>query len=151
VHGDGSSLWVATHADDFARGFLGLLGNERALGQAFHITTDEVLTWDQIYRAIAEALDVEPRIVHIPTDFIVQVAPELTGSLMGDKTWSVVFDNSKIKAFVPGFRAAVPFREGIRRTLKWFSADTGRRGVDEAVNLEMDRILARYAGAPGGG
>ncbi len=112
VHGDGSSLWVVTHADDFARGFLGLLGNERALGQAFHITSDEVLTWNQIYQTIAEALGVEAKIVHIPSDFIARVAPQMAGSLFGDKTWSVVFDNSKIKSFVPGFEATVPFAGG---------------------------------------
>jgi nucleoside-diphosphate-sugar epimerase len=149
VHGDGSSLWVVTHAEDFGRGFLGLLGNEGALGQAFHITSDEVLTWNQIYQAIAEALGVEPKIVHIPSDYIARVAPQLAGSLLGDKTWSVVFDNSKIKAFVPGFQAAIPFRDGIRRTLAWFAADEKRRYVDEAVNAEMDRILEAYAQASG--
>jgi len=148
VHGDGSSLWVITHADDFGRGFLGLLGNGRALGHAFHITSDEVLTWDQIYQTIAEALGVEANIVHIPSDFIARVAPQLAGSLLGDKTWSVVFDNSKIKAFVPGFQASIPFRDGIRRTLAWFAADERRRRIDEAVNAEMDRILKVYAGAP---
>ncbi len=148
MHGDGSSLWVVTHADDFAKGLIGLLGNELTLGQAFHITTDEVLTWDQIYRTIADALGVEPQIVHVPSDFIVQVAPHWSGSLLGDKTWSAVFDNSKIKSFVPGFEATVPFRDGIRRTLDWFSADAARRTVDEAVNSEMDHILALYAGAP---
>jgi nucleoside-diphosphate-sugar epimerase len=146
VHGDGSALWVVTHADDLARGLLGLLGNERALGQAFHITSDEVLTWNQIYQIIAEALGVEPNIVHIPSDFIVRVAPQMSGSLLGDKTWSVVFDNSKIKAFVPGFEAIVPFRDGIRRTLAWFAADARRRVVDESVDAEMDRILKAYAG-----
>ena len=147
VHGDGSSLWVVTHADDFGRGFLGLLGNERALGQAFHITSDEVLTWDQIYQTIAEALGVEAKIVHIPSDFIARVAPQLAGSLLGDKTWSVVFDNSKIKTFVPGFQATIPFRDGIRRTLAWFAADERRRRIDEAVHMEMDRILKLYAEA----
>jgi len=147
VHGDGSALWVVTHADDLARGLLGLLGNERALGQAFHITSDEVLTWNQIYQTIAEALGVEANIVHIPSDFIVRVAPQMSGSLLGDKTWSVVFDNSKIKAFVPGFEAIVPFRDGIRRTLAWFAADEKRQLVDDGVNAEMDRILRVYAGA----
>ena len=147
VHGDGSSLWVVTHADDFARGFLGLLGNERAVGEAFHITTDEVLTWEQIYRTVAEALGVEARVVHVPSDFIAQVAPHLTGSLLGDKTWSAVFDNSKIRSFVPGFEATIPFEDGIRRTLEWFAADAERRVVDGAVNAEMDRILDAYAGA----
>jgi nucleoside-diphosphate-sugar epimerase len=144
VHGDGSSLWVVTHAEDFGRGFLGLLGNGQTLGHAFHITSDEVLTWDQIYRTIAEALGVEANIVHVASDFIAHVAPHLAGSLLGDKTWSVVFDNSKIKSFVPGFQASIPFRDGIRRTLAWFAADEKRQRVDEAVNAEMDHILALY-------
>ncbi len=148
VHGDGSSRWVVTHADDFGRGFLGLRGNGRALGHAVHITSDEVLTWDQIYQTIAEALGVEAKIVHIPSDFIARVAPQLAGSLLGDKTWSAVFDNSKIKAFVPGFQATIPFRDGIRRTLAWFAADERRRRIDETVNAEMDRILKAYPGMP---
>jgi hypothetical protein len=121
-----------------------LLGNEKALGEAFHITTDEVLTWNQIYQTIAEALGVEADIVHIPTDFIVRMAPELSGSLLGDKTWSTVFDNTKIKSFVPGFQAIVPFEEGIRRTLTGFAEDAWRRSVDDAVHAEMDRILQAY-------
>jgi len=147
VHGDGSSLWVVTHADDLARGLLGLLGNERALGQAFHITSDEVLTWNQIYETVAAALGVEATIVHIPSDYIARVAPRMAGSLLGDKTWSVVFDNAKIKAFVPGFQAVIPLRDGIRRTLAWFAAGEGRRQVDGSVNAEMDRILEAYGRA----
>ena len=146
VHGDGSSLWVVTHADDFARGFLGLLGNDRAIGHAVHITADEVLTWDQIYRTIAGALGVEANLVHIASDFIARVAPQMTGSLLGDKTWSVVFDNSKIRSFVPGFQATIPFRDGIRRTLAGFDADERRRHIDLALDAEIDRILAAYAG-----
>jgi nucleoside-diphosphate-sugar epimerase len=146
VHGDGSSLWVVTHAEDFGRGFLGLVGNGQTLGHAFHITSDEVLTWDQIYQTIAEALGVEAKIVHIPSDFIARVAPQLAGSLLGDKTWSTVFENSKIKTFVPGFQATIPFRDGIRQTLAWFAADEKRRRIDEAVNTEMDHILKVYAG-----
>ncbi len=145
VHGDGSSLWVVTHADDLARGLLGLLGNERTVGEAFHITTDEVLTWNQIYQTIAVAVGAEAQIVHIPTDFIVRVAPQMSGSLFGDKTWSVVFDNTKIKSYVPGFEATIPLREGIRRTLEWFEADEGRQLVDQAVHSELDRILDLYA------
>jgi len=147
VHGDGSSLWVVTHAEDFGRGFLGLLGNGRALGHAFHITSDEVLTWNQIYETIADALGVKADIVHISSDFIARVAPALAGSLLGDKAWSVQFDNSKIRAFVPEFRATIPFRKGIRRTLAWFAADAARRRIDGAVNAEMDRILAAYGRA----
>jgi len=145
VHGDGSSLWVVTHAEDFGRGFLGLLGNAQAIGHAFHITSDEVLTWDQIYQTIAEALGVEARIVHIASDSIIRVVPEKTGPLLGDKTWSVAFDNRKIKTFAPGFQVVIPFREGVRRTLAWFQADKSRQRVDETVNAELDRILAACA------
>jgi len=146
VHGDGSSLWVMTHAEDFGRGFVGLLGNQQAIGHAFHITSDEVLTWNQIYQTIAEALGVKANIVHIPSDFIAQKAPDLAGSLLGDKSWSVVFDNRKIKTFVPGFQAVIAFREGIRRTAACFDADKKRRRVDPAVNREMDQILKAYSG-----
>lgn len=148
VHGDGSSLWVVTHSDDFAKGFVGLLGHEQALGNAFHITSDEVLTWNQIYEIIAAAVGVEANKVHIASDFIARIAPETGRGLLGDKAWSVIFDNSKIKTFVPGFQATIPFREGIRRTLAWFDADANRRRIDESVNAEMDAILAAYAEGP---
>jgi nucleoside-diphosphate-sugar epimerase len=144
VHGDGTSLWVVTHAEDFAKGFVGLLGNPRAVGHAFHITTDEVLTWDQIYCSIAHALGVEPKIVHVPTDFIAQVDPGLGAGLLGDKAWSVVFDNTKIKRFVPGFQATIPFHSGIVQTVAWFDADERRKRVDEGVNATMDGLLAAY-------
>jgi nucleoside-diphosphate-sugar epimerase len=145
VHGDGTSLWVITHADDLAQGLVGLFGNDRALGEAFHITSDEVLTWDQIYRGIAQALGVETEIVHVSSELIERLAPREAGSLLGDKAYSVVFDNSKIKAFVPGFEAKVPFSEGIRRTLDWFAADSSRKVVDATVDVEMDRILGAVA------
>ena len=145
VHGDGTSLWTLTHSEDFARGFLGLLGNSEAIGQAFHITSDEVQTWEQIYRTIAEAVGVEPNVVHVPSDFIARVVPRLAGTLHGDKKWSAVFDNGKVKRFVPGFRAVIPFREGIRRTLAWFEEDERRRRVDESLCEEMDLIVGSYA------
>ncbi len=148
VHGDGTSLWTVTHAEDFARAFVGLLGHREAVGQAFHITSDEVLTWDEIYRGIADALGVEANVVHVASDFIARVVPRLAGTLHGDKKWSAVFDNGKVKRFVPGFRAAVPFREGIRRTVEWFGADGRRRRVDESLNEETERILGAYAGRP---
>ncbi len=146
VHGDGSSLWVNTHAEDFTKGFLGLLGNEKAIGQAFHITSDEVLTWNQIYQTIADALGVEAKMIHIPSDFIVKVVPDMSGGLFGDKTWSAVFDNSKIKSFVPEFKATIPFSEGIRRTVEWFAADKKRQRINEQVNVEMDQIIQAYKG-----
>ncbi len=144
IHGDGSSLWVVTHAEDFGRGLLGLFGNPAAHGHAFHITSDEVLTWNQIYGTIAEAMGVEARVVHIPSDFIVKVVPEKTGSLIGDKTWSTVFDNTKIKTWVPGFQCVIPFREGVRRTLAGFEANPERRQVDQSVNKELDAILEAW-------
>lgn len=146
VHGDGSSLQIVTHSEDFARGFLGLLGNYQALGHAFHITTDEILTWNQIYETIADALGVQPHIVHISSEFIAQVEADFYGSLIGDKAWSLIYDNSKIKAFVPDYQAIIPFREGIRRTLAWFDADESRKRVDANVNAQMERILTAYAG-----
>lgn len=144
VHGDGTSLWVNTHAEDFAKGLLGLLGNDKTIGQTFHITSDEVLTWNQIYQTIADVLGVEVKMVHIPSDFIVKVAPQYEGPLLGDKTWSVVFDNSKIKSFVPEFQASISFREGMRRALDWFAADKSRQRIDEKVNQEMDMIIDAY-------
>lgn len=150
VHGDGTSLWTLTHAEDFARGFLGLLGNSAATGQAFHITSDEVLTWERIYLTIAGALGVEANVVHVPSDFIARAVPRLAGTLHGDKKWSAVFDNTKIKRFVPGFCAAIPFGEGIRRTLAWFE-ENERRRVDASLNEEMDLIVRSYAGRSGSG
>jgi nucleoside-diphosphate-sugar epimerase len=142
VHGDGTSLWVVTHAEDFARGFLGLLGNEQAIGHAFHITTDEVLTWNQIYTTIAEAAGIEPKLVHISSEDIIRVSPDHYGGLLGDKACSVVFDNSKIKTWVPGFQCTITFREGIRRTVAQFEADKSRQRIDDAVNRDLDHILA---------
>jgi nucleoside-diphosphate-sugar epimerase len=128
---------------------LGLLGNDQAIGHAFHITTDEVLTWNQIYTTIAEAVGVEPKLVHISSADIIRVSPEHYGGLLGDKAWSVVFDNSKIKTWVPGFRCEIPFRAGICRTVAQLEADKSRQRIDDAVNRDLDHILAAcgHAGA----
>jgi len=144
VPGDGSSLWVITHNTDFAKGLVGLLGHEQAIGQAFHITTDEVMTWDQFYRIAGAAAGVEPRLLHIPSDFIAACIPEKLGSLTGDKAVSVVFDNSKIKRFVPEYRATVRFGEGIRRTIAWFDQDPARQEIDHAANAQWDKLIAVY-------
>jgi nucleoside-diphosphate-sugar epimerase len=144
VHGDGSSLWTITHAEDFAKGLLGLLRNPRAIGEAFHITSDEILTWDQIHFALANAAGAEPKIVHIPSDLLVYYNPELLGSLIGDKSVSVVFDNSKIKKFIPNFNATIPFAEGIKRTLAWFEADKKRQIIEPATNDMMDSMISRF-------
>jgi nucleoside-diphosphate-sugar epimerase len=144
VPGDGTSLWVLTWNGDFAKGFLGLLGNRRAIGEAFHITSDEVLSWNQIYQAAGQALGVEARIVHVPSDLIAAYDPGSLGSLTGDKSNSAVFDNSKIKALVPDFRCTVPWSEGVRRALAWFEADPARQSIDEKFNDLCDRILSEY-------
>jgi nucleoside-diphosphate-sugar epimerase len=144
VHGDGTSLWTVTHAEDFAKGFVGLLGHQQAIGQAFQITSDEILTWDQIYQGVAEAAGCKANIVHVPSDFIVQCEPSLEGSLIGDKSWSVIFDNTKIKKFVPDFKATIPFSQGIRRSLAWFEADPTRQVIRKETNGMMDKILRMY-------
>jgi nucleoside-diphosphate-sugar epimerase len=144
VPGDGSSLWVITHNSDFAKGFIGLLGHEQAIGHAFHITTDEVLTWDQLYRTVAAAVGVEARIVHIPSDFMVACLPEMEGTLIGDKSVSVVFDNTKIKRFVPDYVATTSFAQGIRQSLAWFDADPARKLIDSKENAIWDQLLDSY-------
>jgi len=144
VPGDGSSLWVITHNSDFAVGLVGLLGHPQATGNAFHITSDEVMTWDQFYRITAQAAGVEAEIVHITSDFLGACIPDEIGSLTGDKAVSVVFDNTKIKGFVPGYCAKVPFAQGIRRTIEWFDADPQRKEIDEAANAKWDKLIEAY-------
>jgi nucleoside-diphosphate-sugar epimerase len=144
VPGDGSSLWVITHNTDFAKGLVGLLAREQAIGHAFHITSEEVMCWDQWYGVTAEAAGVEPLLVHMPTDFIAACVPEARGSLLGDKAVSVVFDNTKIKRFVPGYCATVPFTMGVRQTMAWFDADAARRHVDDEANSRWDRLIEAY-------
>ncbi len=146
VHGDGTSLWVLTHHEDFAKGFVGLLGNPHAIGHAFHITSDEVLTWNQIYTLVAQAAGVEPKIVHVPSDLIAAFDPELGAGLLGDKAHSVIFDNHKIKRLVPDFAATIPFSQGAREIVAWFDADPARQVVDTQVNHLIDRIIAAYEG-----
>ncbi len=150
IHGDGTSLWTITHSEDFARGFVGLMGNMQSIGQSFHITSDELLNWNQIYQALAEAAGVELKAQHISTDFICRETDKLghewmRGNLLGDKANSVVFDNTKIKRFVPGFVATIPFREGIKRTVSWFDAHPERIRIDDENNRLMDAVLAAYA------
>ena len=150
IHGDGTSLWTITHAEDFARGFLPLLGHPLALGHAFHLTSDEVLSWNQIYAAIAAAGGVAaPKFVHLPSDFIVSVDPGQRGTLHGDKMWSAIFDNSKVRRLAPDFRATIPFHEGIKRTVAWFEADPRRCRIVPDHDTIHDRLLAAWRGARG--
>jgi len=144
VHGDGTSLWTLTHSEDFAKAFVGLMGNPMSIGHAFHITSDEVLTWDQIYGAIGAAVGTRPHIVHIPSEYIARFDEEYTGSLIGDKANCAIFDNTKIKTFVPEYQATIPFREGIKRTIQWFQQKPERMAVHEESNAFMDRVIRCY-------
>jgi nucleoside-diphosphate-sugar epimerase len=144
VPGDGSSLWVITHNTDFAKGLVGLLGNVQAIGHAFHITSDEAMTWDQFYQTVAEAAGVKPNLIHIPSDYLAACDPDELGSLTGDKANSSVFDNAKIKRFVPDFCCTTPFAQGVRRTLAWFDADPTRKQIDEEANAAWDKLIEIY-------
>jgi nucleoside-diphosphate-sugar epimerase len=144
VPGDGTSLWVLTWNSDFARGLVGLLGNGQAIGQAFHITSDEVLSWNQIYLEVYKAIGVLPNIIHIPSDFIAALWPDAIGSLIGDKANSAVFDNSKIKRFVPEYHCDVTWAEGVRRAIAWHDAETSRRTIDHETNDLWDQIINNY-------
>jgi nucleoside-diphosphate-sugar epimerase len=144
VHGDGTSLWTVTHHTDFARAFVPLLGHPRTVGEAFHITSDDVLTWDQIAYALGAALGVTPRLVHVPSDVIASHDPEWGAGLLGDKAHSMVFDNAKVRLLVPGWRALVPFERGAREIADWHLADPARQVVDEKLDALMGRLAADY-------
>jgi nucleoside-diphosphate-sugar epimerase len=144
VHGDGTSLWTITHANDFAKGFIGLLNNTNAIGETYHITSDEILTWDQIYNSVANATGIKPNIVHIASDLICSIEKSLTGTLLGDKSVSAIFDNSKIKSIVPNFKATIPFARGIKETIKWFESESKRMVINNQTDNMMDRIISEY-------
>jgi nucleoside-diphosphate-sugar epimerase len=144
VHGDGTSLWTLTHARDFARGFVPLLAHPRTLGEAFQITSDDVLTWDQIAAALARAAGAEPRIVHVPSDAVAAADPEWGAGLLGDKAHSSVFDTSKLRRVVPDFVAPTPFEQGAREIVAWHDEDPARRRVDARVDALMDDLVQRY-------
>jgi len=145
VHGDGTSLWTMTHHQDFAKGFVGLLGQNRAIGDTFHITSAEVLTWNQIYLLMGRAAGVEaPKLVHVPSELIAAYDKNWGEGLLGDKAHSMIFDNTKIKRLVPDFAATIPFAHGAKEIMAWFDADPARRVVDAAFNQTVDRILAAY-------
>lgn len=144
VHGDGSSLWTLTHHRDFAKGFVGLLGHNQAIGHAFHITSDEALTWNQIFETVARAAGAEANLVHVPSHLIAAFDPRWGDSLLGDKAHSMIFDNSKIKRLVPDFAATIPFARGAEEIIAWYDADAARREVDGSDNQIMDKIIAAY-------
>jgi nucleoside-diphosphate-sugar epimerase len=144
VPGDGTSLWTLTHNSDFAKGFVPLFGRPEAIGEDFHITSDEALTWNQIYSLVGEAAGAEPDLLHVPTDGLIAADPELLGSLWGDKSHSAVFDNSKLRRLVPDFKAVVSFERGIRQTVEWFDSDPSRQEIDDDANVAWDRLAALY-------
>jgi nucleoside-diphosphate-sugar epimerase len=144
VHGDGTSLWTVTHNTDFARGFVPLLGHPRTYGEAFHITSDDFLTWDQIANALGAALNVTPRIVHVPSEVIAAADPEWGVGLVGDKAHSMIFDNSKLRSIVPGWHATVPFERGAREIADWHLADPARQVVNPALDALMDKLAADF-------
>jgi nucleoside-diphosphate-sugar epimerase len=144
VHGDGTSLWTLTHHADFARGFVPLLGHPRTIGEAFHITSDDVLTWNQIAGALAAAAGVTARVVHVPSDAIAAADPEWGAGLLGDKAHSMVFDNSKLRSVVPGYRAEIPFERGAREIIAWYDEDPARQQVDARLDAVMDKLIETY-------
>jgi len=141
VHGDGLSLWTLTHSDDFAKGFVGLLGNIKAIGEAVHITSDESLTWNQIYAAIGRALDVEPQLYHVASDFLIAANPGYEGNLLGDKAYSVVFDNSKIKRLVPDYCATIRFDIGVRWAVENYLEKPQMQRDDPEFDMFTDKVI----------
>jgi nucleoside-diphosphate-sugar epimerase len=144
VHGDGTSIWTLTHSRDFAKGFIGLLGNSQAVGEVFHITSDEWLTWNQIYELLGRAAGVTPKLVHIPSDLIAAYDRTIGDSLLGDKANSSIFDNGKIKRVVPEFICTTPFSRGAEEIIAWHTAEPARQVVDNKFNQMCDELLEAY-------
>lgn len=144
VHGDGTSLWVLTHNQDFAVGLVGLLGHPAARGEAFHITSDEAQPWNQIYESVASALGVQARLVHVPSEVIARHDPRWGAGLLGDKAHSVIFDNTKIRRLVPHFSPRIPFRRGAGEIVEFFRAHPERLVVDPELDALMDRLATTY-------
>ncbi len=148
IHGDGTSLWTMTDSRDFAEGFIGLLGNPHAIGEAFQITSDETLTWNQIYRTIARCLGVELKPYYVSSEFLAAVSDyDFIGSLIGDKANSVVFDNSKLRRVVPDFRPKIRFEEGIQNTLNYVLSHSECQAEDEEFDKWCDKVIAALENA----
>ena len=144
IHGDGTSLWTLTHHADFAKGLVPLLGHPRAVGDTFHIMSDDVLTWDQIAHTLAAAAGTEARIVHVPSDAIAAVDAGWGAGLLGDKAHSMVFDTTKLRRIVPDFRATIPFEQGAREIVEWYDGDASRRTVDARFDALVDQLVERF-------
>ncbi len=144
VHGDGTSLWVLTHHRDFAKGFVGLLGNPHALGDAVHITSDELLTWNQIFELLADAAGVRANIVHLPSELIAAYDANWGAGVLGDKAHSMIFDNTKIKRLVPDYVATIPFSQGAAEIIAWYDAHPAAQNVDAGRNELLDTMIVNY-------
>ncbi|MCF7803083.1 MAG: NAD-dependent epimerase/dehydratase family protein [Candidatus Marinimicrobia bacterium] len=144
VHGDGTSLWTLTHNTDFAIGFCGLFGQNEAIGEDFHITSDEYLPWNKINRLLLENAGLGAELIHLPSDLIVKYDAEFGAGLLGDKAHSMIFDNSKIKKMVPEFEAKVPFTDGAKEIADWYLSNQDDVSVDEDLDKTMDRMVADY-------
>ena len=150
IHGDGTSLWTITHNSDFAKGYCGLVGNIHAIGQAYHITSDERVTWNQIYQCIADTLGVPLKACHIPSDFLAAISDyDFEGSLIGDKACTVNFDNTKIKRAVPEFRADIRADQGIRQTVQHILAHPELQTPDPEFDAWCDRVITAFEGLKG--
>ncbi len=148
VHGDGTSVWTLTHHKDFALGFVPLLGHPRTIGEAFHITSADVLTWNQIAAALAAAAGVSADIVHVPSDLIAATDPDWGAGLLGDKAHSLTFDNSKLRTVVPDYRPVIPFEQGAREIIAWYDEDPSRQQADPRIDAAMDKLTATYRPPP---
>lgn len=144
VHGDGTSLWTLTHHRDFAKGFVGLMGNPHAIGEAIHITSDEALTWNQIAESLAAAAGAEAKIVHLTSERIAEYDADWGAGLLGDKTHSMLFDNSKIKRLVPDFVAAIPFRVGADEIIAWYDTHSNAQQIDSKFDALLDTMIADH-------
>jgi nucleoside-diphosphate-sugar epimerase len=142
VHGDGTSLWTLTHSSDVAKALVGLLGHPQAVGDSFTITSDEYLPWNAIYQLFAEAAGAPaPRLVHIASETIAAAIPDLGPSLLGDRSHSVIFDNSKVKALVPDFVCTTPFATGVRGVMNWYDANRDQQIVDHDLDAAFNRLV----------
>ncbi len=141
IPGDGNSLWTITHNTDFAKAFVGIMGNQASIGEAIHITSDEAITWNKIYDLIGDALNVKVIKYHVSTDFLVKVQKDIEGGLIGDKANTVVFDNSKIKRLVPEYVATTRFDQGVKQSIKYILAHPQLQIEDEKFDMFCDNII----------
>ena len=144
VHGDGTSLWTLTHSDDFAKGFVPLLGNTRTIGEAFHITSDDVLTWNQIVMILAKAAGTEAKIVHVPSDTIAAADPVWGAALLGDSAHSLIFDNSKLRSVVPDYVATITLEQAAPEIIAWHDQDPSRQRVDVDLDALMNKLSTDF-------